>query len=320
MNRLIASYIVRGSTRGENHGGLYLIDLEQRTTHQPIEWADPAIEWRDTEGDRGLRGLAIDGDTLYVAASRELLAYSKDFQLLQSWRHPYLRNCQDMCIWQRSLFVVSAGADCVLAFDLDQQRFHWAMHISRKDFRFIPHLFSPDDTDGPLILDKLHLNSVHCDENGLYITGSDSGGMLHFSGQKMNMSAELPPGTHNARPFRAGVLFNDTEAGVLRYSGRSDMSEDRALAIPTYAPAELVGDDSNLSKLAATAGGRGLCVLSNRHVAGGAAPATVTLYDLAENRQLLSVVLSRDVQHRIHSLAVWPFDGLACQAATASRA
>ena len=43
------------------------------------------------------------------------------------------------------------------------------------------------------------------------------------------MSAELPPGTHNARPFRDGVLFNDSDANVLRYAGRETDDEDRAL-------------------------------------------------------------------------------------------
>jgi len=318
MNRLLASYIVRGSTRGESHGGVYLIDLDQQTAYRPIDWNLSTIDWREYEGDRGLRGLAIDGDTVYVASSHELLVFSKDFQLRKSWRHPYLRNCQDICIWQRTLFVVAAGSDCVFAFDLDQEKFQWVMHISRKEFQFRSRLFEPDDKDGPLILDKLHLNSVFCDANGMYITGSNSGGMLHFSGQKLNMTAELPPGTHNARPFRAGVLFNDTQAGVVRYCGRNDMKEDRALAIPIYLnePPGRHGTDvpaansSNYGQApdALSHHGRGLCVLSDHVIAGGTAPSTVTLYDLAANKQLVSIVLSKDEHHHIHSLAIWPFD------------
>ena len=67
------------------------------------------------------------------------------------------------------------------------------------------------------MLNKLHLNNVHCDSNGMYISGLQTGGMLHFNGKTVLMSAELPPGSHNARPFRDGVLFNDSEAHVLRY-------------------------------------------------------------------------------------------------------
>ena len=46
--------------------------------------------------------------------------------------------------------------------------------------------------------------------------------MLLFNGREIQMAVELPPETHNARPFRDGVLFNDTEANVLRYAGRGD--------------------------------------------------------------------------------------------------
>ena len=60
----------------------------------------------------------------------------------------------------------------------------------------------------------------------MYIAGRNTGGLLQFSGERIQMAVELPPGTHNARPFRDGVLFNDTEAGTLRYSGRDDR-EDR---------------------------------------------------------------------------------------------
>ena len=81
------------------------------------------------------------------------------------------------------------------------------------------------------MLNKLHLNNVHCTQGGMYLTGLKTGGMLLFNGREVQMAVELPPGTHNARPFRDGVLFNDTEANVLRYAGR-DGAEDRAMRVP----------------------------------------------------------------------------------------
>jgi hypothetical protein len=53
---------------------------------------------------------------------------------------------------------------------------------------------------------------------------------------------------------------------------------------------------------------RGLCVLSDSVVAGGSSPSTVTLYDLAANKRLLSVNLTLDVRNAIHGLEVWPYD------------
>ena len=122
------------------------------------------------------------------------------------------------------------------------------------------------------------------------------------------MAVELPPGTHNAQPFRDGVLFNDTEADALRYTGRGEGREDRALKVPRYAPEQLTHTNLDESKVARQGFARGLCVLSDTVVAGGSSPSTVSVYDLAANTRLLSVNLTMDVRNAIHGLAVWPYD------------
>ena len=38
----------------------------------------------------------------------------------------------------------------------------------------------------------------------MYVTGLKTGGMLLYNGTRVQMSVELPPGTHNAQPFRDG--------------------------------------------------------------------------------------------------------------------
>jgi len=158
------------------------------------------------------------------------------------------------------------------------------------------------------MLNKLHINNVHCSEHGMYITGLRSGGMLHFNGKQIHMAVELPPGTHNARPFRDGVLFNDSEADALRYTGRGEGEEDRAFPVPQYDPLELEFMDADDDGIARAGFARGLCVLSDRLVAGGSSPSTISVYDLAGNERLLSVSLTRDLRNAIHGLERWPFD------------
>jgi hypothetical protein len=68
-------------------------------------------------------------------------------------------------------------------------------------FRFKAAIFDPLGHDGPLMLNKLHLNSIHCAQGGMYLTGLKSGGMLLFNGKKVQMAAELPAGSHNAQRF-----------------------------------------------------------------------------------------------------------------------
>jgi hypothetical protein len=132
--------------------------------------------------------------------------------------------------------------------------------------------------------------------------------VLHFNGRTVLMAADLPPGTHNARPFRDGILFNDTNVDRLRYCGRGEGSEDRALAVPKYDASELTHTNPDDSRIARQGFARGLCLVSPTVVAGGSSPSTIALYDLAANKRLMSVNLTMDVRNAIHGLEVWPYD------------
>ena len=305
--KLVTTSVVRGSHQGESHGGVYLIDLEKREVRQTLDWNRTDIDWQGRGWDRGLRGIAFDGDVVYIAASDELFAYTPDFQPLGSWRSPYLRHCHEIAVHERRLFLTSTGFDSILGFDLDAREFCWALHVKTHDFRFLGATYDPKGQDGPLMLNKLHLNNVHCAAGGMYITGLRTGGMLLFNGSKLQMSAELPTGTHNARPFRDGVLFNDTEADTLRYSGRGEGREDRTLPVPRHDPQALLAQDVDQTQVARQGFARGLCVLSDSVVAGGSSPSTISVYDLPANKRVLSVNLSMDVRNAIHGLEVWPY-------------
>jgi hypothetical protein len=305
--RLVATSVVRGSQKGESHGGVYLIDLKAREVEQALDWNTADIDWQGRGWDRGLRGIAFDGERVYMAASEEVLAYTPDFRRIDSWRNPYLRHCHEICVHGRELFLASTGFDSILGFNLDSQAFDWAMHVQVNEFRFRASRFDPMGSQGPLPLNKLHLNNVHADDTGMYISGLRTGGMLQYTGKHVHMSVELPPGTHNARPFRDGVLFNDTEAGTLRYSGRDDR-EDRIMKVPVYDTETLEFRDADTSGIARQGFARGLCVLSDTIVAGGSSPSTVTVYDLKGNEMLLSVNLTRDIRNAIHGLEAWPYD------------
>lgn len=299
---------MRGSRQGESHGGVYLIDIEQQSVRQMIDWNTVDIDWRGRGSDRGLRGIAFDGDRTYIAASDELFAYTPDFKLIDSWRSPFLKHCHEIAVYERTLYLTSTGFDSILGFDLDQHLFHWAMHVQTANYRFRGSSFDPMSDSGPLMLKKLHINNVHCSRHGMYISGLGTGGMLHFNGTKVRMAVQLPPGMHNAQPFRDGVLFNDSNDDVLRYTGRGDGEEDRAMVVPVYDPAHLQHMSADDEQVARPGFARGLCVLSDHVVAGGSSPSTITVYDLKANEMLLSVNLSMDVRNTIHGLEVWPFN------------
>jgi hypothetical protein len=305
--KLVTTSVVRGSRSGESHGGVHVIDLEAREVTQALDWKTAGIDWQGRGWDRGLRGIAFDGETVYIAASDELLAFTPDFHPIGSWRNPYLKRCHDIAVWERKLFLTSTGCDSILGFDLDRKEFNWAMQIATHQFRFKGIAFDPRKNDGPLMLNKLHLNSVHCTRGGMYLTGLKTGGMLLFNGREVQMAVELPPGTHDAQPYRDGVLFNDTEANALRYAGRGDGREDRAMRVPTYPAESLQNREMDPGGVARQGFARGLAVLSDSLVAGGSSPSTISVYNLPKNEQVFAVNLTMDVRNAIHGLEVWPY-------------
>ena len=180
---------------------------------QVLDWNTMDIDWQGRGWDRGLRGIAFDGEVVYIAASDELFAFTPDFKPLGSWRNRYLKHCHEIHRHERTLFLTSTGFDSMLGFDLDRKEFHLGPATSpRTATRFVGKPFDPEFGDGPAPSNALHLNNVHCERGG-----------MHISGLRTARSAALQrPGTaplgHASRsacttrgPFRDGVLFNDTE-------------------------------------------------------------------------------------------------------------
>mgnify|MGYP001826664423 FL=1 len=306
MVKLITTSVVRGSVQGESHGGVFIVDLEGQEVIQVMDWNKVDIDWQGRGWDRGLRGIAIDGETVYIVASDELFAFTRDFRRLGSWKSPYLKHAHEMSIYERKLYIASTGFDSILAFDLDEKTFFWALHIDLDRFNFKGNIYDPMGDGGPMQLNKLHLNNVHANENGMYISGMKSGGMLHFNGETVYMSVTLPEGTHNAQPYRDGVLFIDTNEDAVRYASRTG-EEDRAIKLPKYVPTDIQNKGIDDSRVARQGFGRGLCLINDRVVAVGSSPSTISVHDLQESKTLMSVNLSMDIRNAIHGLAVWPF-------------
>jgi hypothetical protein len=307
MTKLIATSVVRGSQQGESHGGVFLIDLIDQEVRQVIDWNTMDIDWRGRGADRGLRGIAFYKETIFIAASDELFAYNPDFSLQGCWKNPYLKHCHEISVYEGQVFLSSTGFDSILAFDIERQKFHWALYVEPEEYRFLAKAFDPMSEDGPLMLNRMHINSVVANQDGMYIAGLKTGGMLHFNGKKVSMSATLPRRTHNAQPYREGVLFNDTEANAVRFAS-PDSEQERAFRVPVFPADKLTGMEQDTSNTARPSFGRGLCVVKDNLIAAGSSPSTIALHDLATGETALCVSLSTDVRNAIHGLEVWPYE------------
>ena len=306
MAKVITTSVVAGNRPGNSRCGVYLVDFDAQQVRQVLDWVGNTRDRRADQHDRGPRGIAIDDEIVYIVASDELFAFGTNFKLIDSWRNPYLSHVDEMSIYERTLYIVSAGYDSILAFDLDKKRFFWALHIDLDRYSFQESVYDPMGDGGPLLLNKLKLNNVHTNDNGMYICGAKSGGMLHFNGETVYMAITLPEGTYNAQPYRDGVLFHDSQANAVRYASRSGQ-EDRAIRVSYDDPVNQENKGSH--DIGATQQGfsRGLALLNDRVVAAGSSPSTITLYDLQESNKLLSVSLSTDIDNSIHGIELWPF-------------
>ena len=301
---LIATSVVRGSQQGESHGGVYTVDFEKQQGEQRIDWNTGEIDWEGRGADRGLRGIAFDGDDVYIAASDELFVYDREFNRLRSYKCRYLKHCHEICRVDQRIFLTSTGFDSLLSFDLNSRKFDWGFHLQKEYEKWAGYAFDPTSESGPRPVNDFHINMVHVESTGIYFSGLRLSALLHLN-DKMRVSevCNLPTGTHNARPWKDGVLFNDTANDCVRYVSRD--GTEKAFKVVSYDESliEFAGIDD--SKIARQAFARGLCPVDERFIAVGSSPSTITLYDVQTNQKVGSVNLSMDIRNAIHGLEVW---------------
>ncbi len=304
MTILVAISVVRGSPEGKSHGAVHLIDLDAGRAAQLVDWKAGGVDWMAPGGGRGLRGVAFDGERVFIAASERLLVFTPDFELQQSYRSPYLGQAHEMAVFDRRLYLTSTAFDAVLGFDLDANRFDWGLHIVAGEAGLQGTPFDPQSVLGPPAGNALELNSIWCDLRGMFISGARTLGLLYFDARRIVRLVTLPQGVHNARPWRDGVLFNDTAADVVRFL---TPASNRVFRVPHYPAERLTGSEPDNARIARQGFARGLCVLDGGVFASGSSPATITLHNLDTMKTTLSINLSTDVRHTIHTLAVWPY-------------
>jgi hypothetical protein len=306
LPKLIATSVVRGSQQGESHGGVYTVDFENQDGEQCVDWNTGEIDWEGRGADRGLRGIAFDGDEIYIAASDELFVYDKDFNRLRSYKCRYLKHCHEICRVDRRIFLTSTGFDSLLSFDLDSRKFDWGFRLQKEYEKWAGYTFDPRSETGPRPVNEFHINMVHMDGSGIYFCGLRLNALLHLN-DRMQVSevCNLPTGTHNARPWNDGVLFNDTASDCVRHVRRD--GTEKAFKIPAYDESLIEFSGIDDSKVARQAFGRGLCPVGDRFIAAGSSPSTITLYDIETNLKVGSVNLSMDIRNAIHGLEVWPY-------------
>lgn len=311
---VLASSVVRSAHQGESHGGLYLVDLASGSQCKVIDWDTWDINWEGRGHDRGLRGIALHNGEVWLAAADELFVYDTNFELKRSFRNRYLGHCHEISLYDGALYLTSTGFDSILKFDLATEQFTRAWVIRRVTPADVPNLrldyreYDPQGPGGPAHGDTIHINNVHADERGLFLSAYHLPVILKIADTGVAQAARIPPTTHNARPFRDGVLLNNTGEEFAEY--RSAQGELRTrYPVPHYPEQELINGDLPKDH-ARQAFARGLCIhdADDDVLIIGSSPATVIAYQLDSGEMLSQVNLTMDVRHAVHGLEIWPFD------------
>ena len=306
LPKLIATSVIRGSEKGQSHGGVFLIDFQSTSTVQCVDWNDGSIDFTGRGWDRGLRGIEFFDEKVWIAASDELFCYDQKFNLVASFKNQYLKHCHEISKRDHLLFLTSTGYDSLLVFNLKSQTFIWGLYISKNGDEWIGQRFDPTATGGPPFTNNYHINMVSVNQTGVYFSGLHTRALLRLkSDLSISKVCSLPQGTHNAQVFNDGVIFNDTQSDVVRVVGASGLSQ--TFQVPSYKEEILEHNNVDDSKIARQAFGRGLCLVSDTLIAAGSSPSTVSIYDLEKSERVAVVNLTMDIRNAIHGLELWPY-------------
>ena len=326
LPRVICSSVVRSAMQGDSHGGIYLVDLQSEEIRKVVDWNTTTIDWSGRGLDRGLRGIAIYQDQIVCAASDEVFFFDQEFNVLKSFRNPYLKHCHEICLWNEKLYLTSTGFDAILVFDLKNEVFEKGFVYRRKEGiwrylrgfagkagvkipslkRFIFSEFDPSGSEGPKKGDTVHLNNVFVNNGGMYFSGTGLSHLMRVDLEqgKITRNEFVGFGTHNVILAGQTIVYNDTSRDVIQMRRRTD-GDETELSIIRYPDSDLAYQGIP-NDHARQAFGRGLCQLDD-FLIGGSSPSTVSVYSMSRKELVKTVNISMDIRNSIHGLEIYPF-------------
>ncbi|HZW10563.1 MAG TPA: hypothetical protein VFF69_11730 [Phycisphaerales bacterium] len=313
---VLVTEVIRSSHQGDSHGGAFLVDLQTGETRKVLDWNRIDIDWEGRGQGRGLRGVALGNGLVYIAASDELFAFDRSFRIVKGYRNRYLRHCHEICLDGDTLYLTATSFDSVLEFDVKRERFTRAHLVRyqprmaltptgrREELALRVGKYDPARADGPALADTTHVNNASVHEGSLLVSGVRLKSILAIGRSGHSDFAPVPEWTHNARPYRDGVLYNSTAEDAVCFASRAGEVLKR-FPIPRYPDEQLLHTDLP-DDFARQAFARGLIATDEGLIIAGSSPSTVTAWDFDTGRQLATVNFGMDVRNAPHGLAIWP--------------
>lgn len=287
--KVLASSVVRSSSKGSNHGGLYVVDTESGAVEQKVSRDDTGIDFSGRGGERGLRGLEVYDGSVFCAAANSIHEYDLDsWEKLGEYSCPALEDAHETDRLHSDIYVTSTSQNGVVLFNADACSFQGVLGVDedlertrfQSSMRVLPYG------------DEHHINSVQVvDGRGVFVAGTRMEYIYNISGNRAKRVEHIPKGTHNARIYDRGVCYNATTGEYTHVFGKDlDPTHDR-----TY---EDIDD-----RIATANWLRGLEVVGGKAVIG-CSPAQVVVMDVAEERVEDRIWISENVRNAIHGIKV----------------
>jgi hypothetical protein len=297
---VIASSVIRSTRRGESHGGLYVVDFNDDTVEQKLDWNYPHIRWDSGGGDRGLRGMIFHNDLLYTAGATALFVFNKNFELVEQYTCPTFDGSHELFLYNNKIYSISNQYDAILVFDLTKN--DWVLgyqHILNQP----PRIFDPYCTNLQRS-DSLHLDSISVYNDIMFYAGSTTKYIygLHIYTLQQRAYLLAKPNTHNAQFWKDGIVFNRAlESDTIYQVGENIIHR---WATPIMKKETVTHMD--YSDYARTEYTRGMVVYKD-FVCIGTSPASVHMLNLDSIDPVKSSIISHDIRNSVCGMSHYPW-------------
>lgn len=314
MAKAIVSSVIRASQKGDEHGHIFIIDLDSEDFECVFSLADQDINWAGRGGERGIRGIQVYGDYIYAATNNEVLIFDNNFDIRATYSCPWLGGLHEIAIDGKEgiLYLTSTSYNAIVSFTIRERKFLNAYHFSKNLDSVSVH--DPNTKPGWITRLKIkkgwaisHINNVQVDITGkVRVSGYYSDRFVIISNPKDDV-VKIPRGTHNPQIIydkgQPMVIYNHSEKDRL-VIGKTSGEVIRDAKTPVLPLGHFVDIPKN-EKIARHPWCRGLAV-NNELVVAGSTPAMINVYERNTLKFIKSIIMRQDIRHAIHGLTFWP--------------
>jgi hypothetical protein len=315
MTKAIVSSVIRASQKGDEHGHIFVADIEKEEFKCVFSLADQDINWAGRGGERGIRGIQVYDDYVFAAINNELLVFDKSFDIRASYACPWVGGIHEIAVDAKEgiLYLTSTSYNAIVSFNIKEEKFLNAYHFSKNLDTVSIH--DPNTKPGWITRLKIkkgwavsHINNVQVDITGkVRVSGYYSDRFVSLYNPKDD-AVRIPKGTHNPQIIyekeQPVVIYNHSEKDRV-VVGKTSGEVIRDAKAPVL-PLGLIVDIPKNEKIAKHPWCRGLAV-NNELVLAGSTPAMINVYERDTLQFVKSITMSQDIRYAIHGLTFWPY-------------